>query len=195
MTTHREDTPKTPLKAKDAILIASHLVSADFEGARRARTCAQVAHVIGSVRSLGLNPIVVLGPAGDEVLRTCPELEDCDLVFDPNFSGDLFSSVQAGTHAATGACFILPLGTEATDDSLWSELDRAAWSLKPDDIVHVLQAVNIADGDIRPVFPQLVTRLGVRHLRDLPVSGEWGRDARISIRLLPANHQRPTLSA
>lgn len=183
------------MKAKDAILITTRLRPEDFHGGRLMKTRTRVTGLIQTIRSLGLNPIVVLGPAGDDVLRACPDLEDSDLAFDPNFDGGLFSGIHAGVHAATGAAFILPVDTDPTTESVWRALDQAAWALKPGDEVHVLQTVNRTDGDNRPEFPQLVTRAGLKLLRTLPPDGAWESNDHIRFRLLHAESESKTALA
>ncbi|MCM2280379.1 MAG: hypothetical protein NDI61_00875 [Bdellovibrionaceae bacterium] len=177
------------MKATDAILLTTGLTATDFSKTRVAHTRTRLLQAIRSARSRGLNPIVVLGPAGDDVLRICPELDDCDLAFDPNYAGELFSGILAGLQASQGACFVLPIESAQIDDSAWHRLDQAAWSLTPEDVVHVLQMTKStdveADAESALNFPQLITRSGVAHLRRLPADCLWDRDERIRFRCLP----------
>lgn len=173
------------MKARDALLIATHLTADDFRGELLEKTRSRVKQAIGTARELGLNPIVVLGPSGDDFLRSCPELEDCDLAYDPNFNGGLFSGVHAGAHAATGACFVLPIDVDGADRTVWRALDAAAWALMPGDAVHVLfQAAAGSDGGAPPVFPQLITRDGVKLLRTLPPETAWREGGGIRFQVL-----------
>lgn len=172
------------MKAKDVILVTTRLTADDFKGSRLVKTQNRVKHAIQTVRAFGLNPIVVLGPAGDEFLRSCPELEDCDLAYDPNYAGGLFSGIHAGVHAATGASFVLPIDVESADEPIWRALDAAGWALKPEDVVHVFQAMTVTDGDSLPAFPQLITRAGVQHLRALAPETAWDGPSDIKFRVL-----------
>ena len=67
----------------------------------------------------------MLGPDGDEVLRSCLNIEQCEVVFDPNFEGGYFSGVKAGLHAVRGAAFVVPLATQAPEDRIWEALEAA----------------------------------------------------------------------
>jgi hypothetical protein len=178
------------LRAKNLLLITSSLSSTDLRGARSMRLTLQFNDTLRLAKDLGLEPIVVLGPAGDEILRACPQLEECDFVFDPNFEGSLFSSVQAGLQASTGATFIFPFSATPAivDRGLWDALDRASWDVRPDEAPDVLKFVTQPDGDRLPGFPQLVTLNGLKRLKSLPANTEWESDPRIRIRVIRLSH-------
>ena len=72
-------------------------------------TNGSVDQLIQQVLDLKKNPVLVLGPEGDEVLLHSRLAEHCDLAFDPNFSGNIFSSLNAGLHATTGPVLAMTL--------------------------------------------------------------------------------------
>ena len=72
--------------------------------------------LIREIVSLKKNPILVLGPDGDDILRHCDEIEKCDIVFDPNFNGGFFSGVKAGLFATAGASIVVPLSDSLVEN-------------------------------------------------------------------------------
>jgi len=142
--------------------------------------------LIGKVRALGKHPIVVLGPDGDDLLRVSRRLETCDIVFDPNFRGNFFSSVKAGLDAVNGASFILPLGAsdKTLDFAVWEAFERAL--LDPETKGHVLRPVTQANE--RLDYPLIVTGKGLLPLKALPSTTDWLQSERIEIQdfTLPA---------
>lgn len=140
--------------------------------------------LIRKVLSLNKNPILVLGPDGDVFLQTCHLIEECDLVFDPNYQGNFFSGVKAGLHATNGAAFVLPLLPELPDDSIWLQLESAlSW---PDegpefDLIRPMSHCDDALGS----FPQLVTPHGIRTLLNLAATTRWEQATQFKARLVP----------
>lgn len=157
------------MRARDLILTTTRLNPEDFEGAQGMRVRERVRDNLARAKKFGLNVILVLGATGDEILRTCPELEEADLAFDPNFEGEIFSSIQAGVLAATGAAFVLDAGEETLDDFAWIALDDALFSASAD--ADVLQ-LSLGSTD-RAQTPQLITLNGLKRLRKLPMQASW----------------------
>ncbi len=124
--------------------------------------------LIELVRELKKTPILVLGPDGDDLIRTISRLEDCEIVFDPNFTGEEFSSVKAGLQATGEPCFLVrasgPLPTRETFASLERELLGGQVSG-----VDVFATPDHEDPDA----VLLVTQRGVRALKGKPASMRW----------------------
>jgi hypothetical protein len=124
------------------------------------------------------NPVLVLGPDGDDLLRSCQELEACDLVFDPNYEGDYFSGIKAGLHAVNGPAFVIPVGKELLPAQSWGELELALLRLDASQKVDVLRPVT--PGVSEPRYPQIVTSTGLQALKRLPASTTWSDSQQIT---------------
>ena len=117
------------------------------------------------------NPVLVLGPDGDDLLRSCQELEACDLVFDPNYEGDYFSGIKAGLHAVNGPAFVIPVGQDLLPAQSWAELELALLRLDSTQKVDVLRPVTPGVSESR--YPQIVTNTGLQALKRLPATTPW----------------------
>lgn len=164
--------------AKNVLIISSGRVNYAQAGA--------LDDLIRKVRSLGKLPVVVLGPDADDLLRSSKELESCDIVFDPNFQGNFFSSVKAGLDAVNGASFVLPLGEieKFLDFAGWEAFERAL--LDAGTKAHVLRPVT--QSNERLDFPLLITGKGLLPLKALPSSTDWQSSERVEFQdfTLPA---------
>lgn len=161
--------------AKSFIIIAS--------GRSRYATSGSLDELIRAVLALKKTPIVVLGPDGDDLLRNCTELESCEIVFDPNFEGALFSSIKAGLEAVNGPAFVLPLAELAVDASQWPDLERVL--LETERGTHVVRPVTQNSEDV--LYPQIVTAQGLLPLKALPASTDWLASERIIVQKYPLN--------
>lgn len=142
--------------------------------------------LILQIRSLDKHPIVVLGPDADDLLRTSKYLESCDIVFDPNFQGGLFSSIKAGLDAVNGASFVLPLGAveKTLEFASWEAFEKAL--LNPETKAHVIRPVTQANERLE--FPLIITGRGLLPLKALPSATDWLQSERIEFQdfILPA---------
>lgn len=127
--------------------------------------------LIQNVHASGRNPILVVGPDGDELLRSCRQLEQCDLVFDPNFTGGFFSSLKAGLHATVGAAFVASVEDRHFTIDQLMRLEQEAERLK-DAPPDVLRLVTQADGPVG-ASPYLVTLRGVGRLKSFAAEINW----------------------
>jgi|GEM_PF-4856513 len=109
------------------------------------------------------NIILVLGPDGDEVMRTCSQIEACEIVFDPNDAGP-FSPVLAGLHATDAAAYVWGVDQPFPPAEEWQRYEEAL-RLLGDPSVEALQAEGVA--------LMLMTRAGVRRLKTLTASSPW----------------------
>jgi hypothetical protein len=137
--------------------------------------------LIRDTLSLGKQPVVVLGPDGDDLLRSCSLIENCEMVFDPNFQGGIFSGVKAGLEAVNGAAFVIPLGAESVlKPTRWVNFEKAL--LEEHNRNHVIRPV--ATGitpDGTPLYPLMITPQGILPLKALPSSSDWLSSDRIKI--------------
>ncbi len=172
------------MKAKDLILITTHLDLKDLQGSSGENLHANLKYSLELAKKFSLNPIVVLGKVGDELLLSFIEIQDCDLTFDTNFNGSIFSSVQSGLAAASGAAFVLPLDQSPAAEAVWQQLDQTMWSTPPTELVDVLQMLTCDSGDRMVQYPQLVTVAAVPRLQKLPLDVEWLHDPRLHIRVV-----------
>jgi hypothetical protein len=168
------------MRAHNVIIICSgqgHLARTDI-----------LAQTVQNILNLKKNPILVLGPDGDNFIEGFEAIEKCDIVFDPNFTsgsldpssasseraagGGLFSSVKAGLHATHGAAFVVPLSEKTADPerwSLWVTLEKLLvdplTSLGADMILPVTREADF--------LPRLITARGVTSLKKLPAATDW----------------------
>jgi len=137
--------------------------------------------LIGEILSLGKQPVVVLGPDGDDLLRSCSLIEKCEMVFDPNFQEGIFSGVKAGLEAVNGAAFVIPLGAESVlEPTRWASFERVLLEERNRD--HVIRPVasEVKTGDT-PLYPLMVTPQGILPLKALPSSSDWLGSDRIRV--------------
>jgi hypothetical protein len=135
--------------------------------------------------ALRKNPILVLGPDGDELLSGSSEIEHCDLVFDPNYSGHFFSGLKAGLQAIKDAALVTPLTDTIQPQTMWRALEHSLMQealRTPCDIVRQLTQANTKP-DLS--LPFLVTAQGVRKLVTLPADTEWETCGEIITSLTP----------
>jgi hypothetical protein len=181
------------MKAKNLILITSHLESKDLQGSSGQRLRVNLKRALELAQKYSLTPVVVLGPAGDELLLSFNELENCDLTFDTNYTGSIFSSVQSGLAAAEGASFVLPLDETALAEDLWVTLDQTRRATPPTETVDVFQVLGCVGGDRVTMYPQLVTVPAVARLQKLPLDVQWLHDPRLHIRVVQSAESKPEI--
>jgi hypothetical protein len=149
--------------AKDVVIITSGMVDQAPRG--------QVDQMIRLIRSVRKNTILVVGPDGDDLLRSNVELDHCDFVFDPNFSGSIFSSIKAGLHASQGACFVISLLHSAFDRTHFAALE-AALRNQPAATDVLRLATRPSENPIQTGL-ELITRPALDRLKSLPSETLW----------------------
>lgn len=115
------------------------------------------------LKKMKKTPILVLGSDGDEILRTCSELEKAEIVFDPNDAGD-FSAVKAGLHATDAPAFIWSIDQKFPDT--WNELESA---LRVDKFNK--SEVLCLEGDGSGLM--MTTSRGSKRLKTRPADAAW----------------------
>jgi CTP:molybdopterin cytidylyltransferase MocA len=149
--------------------------------------------LIKAITALGKTPVLVLGPDGDDLMRTCAAIETCELVYDPNFNGGMFSGIKAGLHAVHGPAYVIPLADPtALEFSKWNELETV---LRANDVsgktgTHVIRPVT-QNGAI-PLFPQLVTAHGLLPIKALPATTDWASSDRLHFETIVVAHDSPS---
>jgi hypothetical protein len=103
-------------------------------------------------------------------------LEECEIVFDPNYAANVragfFSGLKAGLQACEGdrfAAYVVELGSTLPSADKWAEMDRALFQHRGDE--HVLIPVTHDNGN--PLGPLVITYNGAPHLLGLPAHSEW----------------------
>jgi hypothetical protein len=110
-------------------------------------------------------PILVLGSDGDEIMRTCELMDSCEMVYDPNGTGD-FSPVKAGLHATDAPAYIWRPDRPFPEPDVWRALESInRYSQFPD-----FDLLNF-EGDRSGLF--LTTLKGTKHLKDRPSDAAW----------------------
>jgi hypothetical protein len=107
--------------------------------------------------------ILVLGPDGDDIMRTCSQMDACEILFDPNDAGP-FSPIQAGLHATDAAAYVWHLDQSFPANEDWSRLEEALRNLD-DSSVEALRVPGVS--------LTLLTPSGVRRLKALPANSAW----------------------
>jgi CTP:molybdopterin cytidylyltransferase MocA len=107
--------------------------------------------------------ILVLGPDGDEVMRTCSQMDACEILFDPNDAGP-FSPIKAGLHATDAAAYVWFADQKFPTNDDFRRLDTALRTLD-DSSIECLQ--------IPGVPLTLLTPTGVRNLKEKPSDSAW----------------------
>jgi hypothetical protein len=158
--------------------------------------------LIRAIVALKKQPILVLGPDGDDLLRVCQEAESCEMIFDPNFNGEIFSSIKAGLQVCSHPALVLPFAAKMLEPSEWVNFEK--YLADAESATHVLKPVlKLADESLTQNndtlqwchWPQIVTAHGVRVLKNLPATTSW-TDAEIILTKsidLPANSATPAL--
>lgn len=144
--------------------------------------------LIDLVVEMKKTPILVVGPDGDDLLRNVSRLEDCEIVFDPNYVGEEFSSVKAGLQATGEPCFFIRAGGPAPSRETFRTLER---ELLGSQVSGVDVFASPDHDDPNAVF--LVTQRGVRSLKNQPASTRWLKSNDIVFRLVrEAEALKPT---
>lgn len=172
------------MRAHNVIIVSS--------GASVVAPAGALDHLIRSICANKKRAILVLGPDGDEILASCQEIENCELVFDPNYSGEFFSGLKAGLHATHGAAIVVPLRSAKVAETALSEQKFST-------VVSTLEAAVEGDGTaaqcdvVCPLVTQddapvsrsesifLVTQKGVQSLKNIPSQSDWETLEQVSI--------------
>lgn len=164
----------------------AHNVIIITTGASHHLNTKQLDDLIQKILGLKKNPILVLGPDGDEFLRSCNWIEQCDIVYDPNYAGQLFSGIKAGLHSTNGAAFVLPLSSSIPDDSIWSRLEMALLDHELSRSADVIRTVTNGNANSHAGYPFLVTRRGVQNLLKLDATTDWESAAEVTFKTVPS---------
>lgn len=148
---------------------------------RRGRIDQLIELIVGMKKT----PILVLGPDGDDLLRQIARMDECEIVFDPNFSGEEFSSVKAGLQATGEPCFLIRAGGPLPTRETFANLERELLGFQ----VSGVDVFASPDHD-DPNAILLVTQRGVRSLKNQPASTRWLKSNDIVFRLV---HDGPSL--
>lgn len=167
------------MRAHNVILITSETITPSIPEYFRSID-TWIEHIL----SLKKNPILVLGPEGDDVLRSCRHIEECDVVFDPNHQGALFSGIKAGLFATHGAAFVSTVSSPFLPPKpVWLALERMLLDFNATNGVDVIQILT-QDKDA-PIWPALVTAQGVKTLTKLHAQSDWDQELSFIRRLVP----------
>jgi hypothetical protein len=167
------------MRVKSTILVTS--------GKSESLGVSSLDHAIQKLRQLGqTNIIVVLGPDGDQFLSYSKHIENCEIIFDPNYEGELFSGVKSGLAVAPGASFVLPLETDIPDEQIWRALDSALLNAFTDPAKPDLFRVVTREGD-SSVFPQLITLQGQKTFSSMAASTKWENPEPAKVQRIPTS--------
>jgi len=120
-------------------------------------------------RKFARSPIVVLsGTDADEILRNCPSLEKCELVFDTNGDqSNLLTNIRAGLRVEANATIIWPAEVALSSTQHIRFLQQ--WAVQQGNRVpvHVVQAVHLGEL-VNDGLPFLLTLSGRKLLMTQP---------------------------
>lgn len=163
------------MRAHNVIIVSSGRTAYAHAGA--------LDELIRSIVALRKQPILVLGPDGDDLLRTCEEIEQCEIVFDPNYDGEFFSSLKAGLFACESPTLVVPLADDHLPPSTWRVLETELRDHEGKS--HVLRP--ITHNDASPQWPALITACGVKALKALPSTSAWEKSESIRTEVVPVS--------
>jgi hypothetical protein len=163
------------MRALNVIIVASGRVSYG--------QASDLDELIRSIVALKKQPVLVLGPDGDDLLRSCEESESCEMIFDPNYSGNIFSSIKAGLEVCSQPAMVLPFAAD------WLKLERFLGDSGTS--THVLRPVTQNNEDTNG-WPQIVTAHGVRELKNLPATTSWDDTEKILAKAVELPSETPT---
>jgi len=116
------------------------------------------------IRQLRKEPIVLLGPEGDNLLRAIPKLSDRKMVFTRDRLHHLLEQIQVGLRGSGSCSFFLPLEVPTPSPNVWLELERTFLALPFHEGPHILAPT--FDG--QRGFPLIITKDGRDFLENIP---------------------------
>ena len=141
--------------------------------------------LIRSVIELKKNPILVLGPDGDEILRHCELVEKCELVFDPNYKGSIFSGIKAGLHVTRGATLVVPLSENLCEEEFQKTAARLESEFRADENISKFDVVEAltqnADASDASETILLITPKGSTSLIKKDSTIDWKNSQEIAV--------------
>lgn len=141
--------------------------------------------LIRSVIALKKNPILVLGPDGDEILEHCELSEKCELVFDPNFQSGIFSGIKAGLHVTRGATLVVPLSQELSEEQFEATAELLENKMRADEAVLKFDIVNAVTQNDDPALAEetilLITPKGSASLIKKDSTTDWKNSQEIAV--------------
>lgn len=149
----------------------AHNIIVICSGYSRANSGDELNRLFETARQLKKKPILVLGPDGDELLRSCDFIEDCEIVFDPNFEGGFFSGLKAGLFATHGPAFVASLEMPIPSLRVWHALEKSLFHLQKNARERILRPV--INGEVQKALPILITTQGIAELMKLPALSPW----------------------
>lgn len=172
-----------------------HSVIIVTSGMSNAMAPTRLDHWIEALRSLNKKVVLVFGPDGDDFLLGCSKIEECEIVFDPNFQGSYFSSVMAGLHAVHSPTLVLSLSeSELQPERCVQNFETRIAGDGTDLRGHALTLLTRDTHIASPQSPFLVTQKGVTALRALPSTLSWPNWEQVQIETLaPASSTQARL--
>lgn len=132
-----------------------------FETVRKSNL---LAYQIDELRFLKKDPIIIIGPDGDDYLSATPALIDRKMVFAREVPTTLADQVMVGLQGAGTCAFFLPLNVPVPPAQVWHQLETALAQMEYNKGPHILRPqFNGQNG-----WPILITPLGKDWLEELP---------------------------
>lgn len=133
-------------------------------GFESVRSSNLLGYQIDELRALRKDPIVIIGPDGDDYLRCTRSLVDRKMVFTKRTPPDLFDQIQTGLQGAGTCAFFLPLNVPVPPANVWLDLETALAKMEYGHGPHILRP-SFKD---QPGWPLLITPKGKDWLDELP---------------------------
>ena len=135
--------------------------------------------------SLRKDPIVILGPDGDDFLRASPTLANRRMVFSKSRAAKILEQIQIGLTGAGTCAFFLPLSVPTPLPIVWNELEKVFATLPYNSGPHILQP----EIDGRRGFPLLVTPRGKDLIEDLDLDVDLFSLPELEIQTVPVRSE------
>lgn len=119
---------------------------------------------IDELRALRKDPIVIIGPDGDDYLRCTKSLVDRKMVFSKHTPIDLMDQILIGLQGAGTCAFFLPLNVPVPPANVWTNLETALAKIEYGKGPHLIRPTFQG----KPGWPLLITPKGKDWLEDLP---------------------------
>jgi hypothetical protein len=141
-------------------------VFGDFQsplGFERVRSSTFLGYQIDEIRALKKDPIVIIGPDGDDFLRATKSLVDRKMVFSKTTPEKMLEQVCIGLQGAGTCAFFLPLNVPVPAPHVWQELETALAKMDYGGGPHVLRP----SFQSKSGWPILITAKGKEWLEEL----------------------------
>jgi len=122
---------------------------------------------VSQLQKYGYEVIVVIGnEMGDEILKSCKKIADCELVVDVNDEPNWATGLKSGLAVVHRECFVLPVVVPCPEKSVWDRIHRHLYRIGYYNEFHVGCPFCPVKGEMVPGYPLMITRHGIDHITE-----------------------------